>query len=95
MGVANYWLPATGYFSKMSLTGSLWILWLYDVCDQIALDKLRAINPRLTVVLGNNDFELDSPVSLDLDRLALLLQGGDPRDIESESAPREFGCHSR
>jgi hypothetical protein len=27
----------------MSLTGSLWILWLYDVCDQIALDRLRAI----------------------------------------------------
>src|SRR5450631_2752039 len=25
------------------LTGSLWILWLYDVCEEIDLDALRAI----------------------------------------------------
>jgi putative phosphoesterase len=41
---------------------------LGDVCQEPILDALRAINPRLTVVLGNNDFDLDSPVSLDLER---------------------------
>ncbi len=41
---------------------------LGDVCAEPVLDELRAINPRLTVVLGNNDFALDSPVSLDLER---------------------------
>jgi len=41
---------------------------LGDVCRESILDELRAINSRLTVVLGNNDFELDSPVSLDLER---------------------------
>lgn len=41
---------------------------LGDVCDESILDELRAINPRLRVVLGNNDFNLDSPVSLDLER---------------------------
>jgi putative phosphoesterase len=41
---------------------------LGDVCAEPILDDLRAINPKLTVVLGNNDFSLDSPVSLDLQR---------------------------
>ena len=41
---------------------------LGDVCQEPILDTLRAINPRLTVVLGNNDFNLDNPISLDLDR---------------------------
>jgi putative phosphoesterase len=41
---------------------------LGDVCKEPILDELRAINPRLTVVLGNNDFNLHLPVSLDLER---------------------------
>ena len=41
---------------------------LGDVCQGPILDELRAINSRLTVVLGNNDFSLDSPLSLDLER---------------------------
>ena len=41
---------------------------LGDVCQEPILDELRAINPRLTVVLGNNDFTLDYPVSLNLER---------------------------
>src|ERR1700677_2013241 len=41
---------------------------LGDVCNETILDELRAINPKLTVVLGNNDFSLDLPLSLDLDR---------------------------
>jgi putative phosphoesterase len=41
---------------------------LGDVCHEPILDELRAVNPKLTVVLGNNDYSLDSPVSLDLQR---------------------------
>ncbi len=41
---------------------------LGDVCREPVLDELRALSPRLSVVLGNNDYELDSPVSLDLER---------------------------
>jgi len=41
---------------------------LGDVCQEPILDELRAINPKLTVILGNNDFSLDSPISLDLQR---------------------------
>jgi len=41
---------------------------LGDVCDVSILDELRAINPKLSVVLGNNDFNLDSPMTLDLVR---------------------------
>ncbi len=41
---------------------------LGDVCREPILDELRAINPRLTVVLGNNDFSLGSPLTLDLER---------------------------
>jgi len=41
---------------------------LGDVCHEPILDELRAINPKLTVVLGNNDFSLDSPLSLNLER---------------------------
>ena len=41
---------------------------LGDVCQERILDELRAINPRLSVVLGNNDFDLAYPVSLDLER---------------------------
>lgn len=41
---------------------------LGDVCHEPILDELRAINSKLTVVLGNNDFDLDLPVTLDLER---------------------------
>lgn len=41
---------------------------LGDVCAEPILDELRAINLRLTVVLGNNDFALTAPLSLDLER---------------------------
>jgi len=41
---------------------------LGDVCHEPVLDELRAITSKLTVVLGNNDFELTYPPSLDLER---------------------------
>lgn len=41
---------------------------LGDVCQEPILDELRAINSKLKVVLGNNDFNLDSPTTLDLER---------------------------
>jgi putative phosphoesterase len=41
---------------------------LGDVCREPILDQLREINPKLQVVLGNNDFDLDSPITLDLER---------------------------
>src|SRR5271154_5316890 len=41
---------------------------LGDVCNIPILDELRSINPKLTVVLGNNDFSLDFPMTIDLDR---------------------------
>ena len=41
---------------------------LGDVCQESILDELRAINSKLKVVLGNNDFNLDLPLTLDLER---------------------------
>ena len=41
---------------------------LGDVCREPILDELRGINKKLTVVLGNNDFDLSYPVTLDLER---------------------------
>ena len=41
---------------------------LGDVCREPILDELRALNSKLTVVLGNNDHELDSPLHLNLER---------------------------
>jgi putative phosphoesterase len=41
---------------------------LGDVCHEPILDELRALNSKLTVVLGNNDHELDPPMQLDLER---------------------------
>ena len=41
---------------------------LGDVCQEPILDELRAINSKLSVVLGNNDFSLDYPLTLDLER---------------------------
>jgi predicted phosphodiesterase len=41
---------------------------LGDICHEPVLDELRALNSRLTVVLGNNDTGLNLPISLDLER---------------------------
>lgn len=41
---------------------------LGDVCDEAILDNLRLLNPKLTVVLGNNDLNLSYPLTLDLKR---------------------------
>jgi putative phosphoesterase len=41
---------------------------LGDVCEEPILDHLRAINPKLCVVLGNNDFSITYPLTLDLER---------------------------
>jgi len=41
---------------------------LGDVCTEEILDALRGLNPRLTVVLGNNDHTLSYPLTLDLER---------------------------
>jgi putative phosphoesterase len=41
---------------------------LGDVCSESVLEQLRAINPKLSVVLGNNDFGIDYPLTLGLER---------------------------
>jgi len=41
---------------------------LGDVCHEPVLDELRALTPKLTVVLGNNDFDLSYPITVDLER---------------------------
>ena len=41
---------------------------LGDVCDQIILDELRAIGPRVTVVRGNCDYNSEWPLVVDLRR---------------------------
>lgn len=41
---------------------------LGDVCREEVLDELRALNGKLTVVLGNNDLHLHYPLTLDLER---------------------------
>jgi putative phosphoesterase len=58
------WLPRVSELFKD--VDEIWHLG--DVCRESILDELRAINPKLTVVLGNNDFDLSYPISLDLDR---------------------------
>ncbi|MCE0496823.1 MAG: metallophosphatase family protein [Methylacidiphilales bacterium] len=60
----NRWIPRVAELFRD--VDEIWHLG--DVCQEQILDELRAINPRLSVVLGNNDFGLDSPVSLDLER---------------------------
>jgi putative phosphoesterase len=58
------WIPKiAGLFKGVD---EIWHLG--DVCQEPILDELRVINPKLTVVLGNNDFSLDSPMTLDLER---------------------------
>jgi putative phosphoesterase len=58
------WLPQVA--KMFEHVDEIWHLG--DVCEEPILDELRAINPKLSVVLGNNDFNLDSPVILDLER---------------------------
>jgi putative phosphoesterase len=58
------WIPRVAELFKD--VDEIWHLG--DVCQAPILDDLRAINPRLSVVLGNNDFSLDSPITLDLER---------------------------
>ena len=58
------WLPRVGELFKD--VDEIWHLG--DVCEEPILDELRAINPKLSVVLGNNDFNLNSPIILDLER---------------------------
>ncbi|MEI9997860.1 MAG: metallophosphoesterase family protein [Verrucomicrobiota bacterium] len=58
------WLPRV-----VELFAGVDEIWhLGDVCHEPLLDELRAINPKLTVVLGNNDFGLDYPLTRDLVR---------------------------
>jgi putative phosphoesterase len=58
------WLPKVAELFKD--VDEIWHLG--DVCAEPILDDLRLINPKLSVVLGNNDFSLNSPLTLDLER---------------------------
>ncbi len=58
------WVPRVGELFKE--VDEIWHLG--DVCNEEILEELRAINSKLTVVLGNNDFHLDFPISLNLER---------------------------
>ena len=60
----NRWMPRVAELFKK--VDEIWHLG--DVCEEPILDNLRALNPRLTVVLGNNDSNLDYPLTLDLER---------------------------
>ena len=44
---------------------------LGDVCTEAILDELRAVGPRVTVVRGNCDSDLDWPLIVDLARSGL------------------------
>lgn len=60
----NRWMPRVAeIFRDVS---EIWHLG--DVCDEAILDELRLINPKLTVVLGNNDFRLAYPLEIRLHR---------------------------
>ena len=58
------WIPRVAELFKD--VNEIWHLG--DVCQEPILDELRVINSNLRVVLGNNDFDLNSPVTLDLER---------------------------
>lgn len=60
----NRWHPQV----PKLLSGVDEIWHLGDVCTETILDNLRKINSRLSVVRGNNDSDLDTPMSLDLER---------------------------
>jgi uncharacterized protein len=60
----NHWNPRIG-----ELFAGVDEIWhLGDVCEETIVDELRAISQRVIVVLGNNDFTLDYPVSRNLER---------------------------
>jgi putative phosphoesterase len=44
---------------------------LGDVCTETIIDELRAVGPRITVVRGNCDSNLDWPLVVDLERTGL------------------------
>jgi hypothetical protein len=44
---------------------------LGDFCDQATLDAVRGIGPPVYAVLGNNDYGLDLPSTLRLDRCGI------------------------
>jgi putative phosphoesterase len=58
------WMPRVAELFKN--VDEIWHLG--DVCQPFILDDLRAINGKLTVVLGNNDRTLTSPLTLNLER---------------------------
>jgi putative phosphoesterase len=58
------WLPRVAELFRE--VDEIWHLG--DVCHELVLDELRGISPKLTVVLGNNDFDLSYPLTLDLER---------------------------
>ncbi|HEY0257434.1 MAG TPA: metallophosphoesterase family protein [Candidatus Methylacidiphilales bacterium] len=58
------WIPRVAELFKD--VDEIWHLG--DVCHEPILDELRGINPKLHTVLGNNDFDLDLPLTLDLER---------------------------
>jgi putative phosphoesterase len=77
------WIPRVAELFKD--VDEIWHLG--DVCQEPILDQLREINPKLHVVLGNNDFSLDSPATLDLERgerfhLVHILPRRMPPDID-------------
>jgi putative phosphoesterase len=45
-----------------------------DVCTETIIDELRAVGPRITVVRGNCDSNLDWPLVVDLERSGLKLR---------------------
>jgi putative phosphoesterase len=60
----NKWVPRVGELFRD--VDEIWHLG--DVCQEGVLDELRALSRKLTVVLGNNDFDLDYPLTQDLER---------------------------
>ena len=60
----NRWMPRVA--DLFTNVDEIWHLG--DVCEEPILDQLRVLNSNLTVVLGNNDTNLDYPLTLDLDR---------------------------
>ena len=58
------WMPQVADLFKR--VDEIWHLG--DVCHEPILDQLRLIDSKLSVVLGNNDFGIDYPEHLDLER---------------------------
>ncbi len=60
----NQWPPRASEL----LAGVDEIWHLGDICRESILDEVRAICPKIEVVLGNNDYDLHYPLSLTLER---------------------------